>query len=102
MTTPDLYPCFMQAADLLSPMKIYWLRGCGYILTAVLMGVVYWYAGGGKLMLVFAIMIFLDGLCYCGAHAKGESEEREEGYDALERGTAPAGAAGAAGAASPQ
>ena len=78
----------VQAAEWLKPLKIYWTRGVGYICLSLLMFFLY-YETGGLLMLFFAILIFLDGLCYVLAHFSGESESWavvSGRYDELERG----------------
>ena len=82
-------PC-KKAATVLAPLKAYWMRGCGYVLLSAFMATWCFRYGGGTLMLFFALMILLDGLCYIAAHAKGESEEEEdEGYAVIERGSVP-------------
>jgi hypothetical protein len=80
----------VQAAEWLKPLKIYWTRGVGYICLSLLMFFLY-HETGGLLMLFFAILIFLDGLCYVLAHFSGESDSWAvvSGYDELERGEAP-------------
>eukprot|EP00802_Teleaulax_amphioxeia_P024947 Tamp_25729.p1 GENE.Tamp_25729~~Tamp_25729.p1 ORF type:complete len:215 (-),score=63.22 Tamp_25729:158-802(-) len=83
-----------QLAQFMSPLKIYWIRGCGYLFMALLLFAAYWGTGGGILMVIFSLMLTADGVCYVLAHFKGESETQESGYDTLERGqvaaTAPA------------
>jgi hypothetical protein len=73
-------------SDILSPLKVYWMRGAGYIALAALLALS---SGGSILMLLFAILLLLDGLCYVLAHFKGESELQDAAYDSLERGQGP-------------
>ena len=100
-------PQCKMLSEILAPLKVYWIRGCGYIALAALLVLA---SGGSVLMIFFAILLLLDGLCYVLAHFKGESEGQEGGYDSLERGQghpaaasakAPAPTSPAAGTASP-
>ena len=70
-------------SDILAPLKVYWMRGVGYIALAALLVLA---SGGSILMLLFALLLLLDGLCYVLAHFKGESEPQDSGYDSIERG----------------
>lgn len=79
-------------SEILAPLKVYWIRGCGYIALAALLAVA---SGGSVLMLFFTVLLLLDGLCYVLAHFKGESEGQEGGYDSLERGQGPSSTASA-------
>jgi hypothetical protein len=72
-----------QLAQFMSPLKIYWIRGCGYLFMALLLFAAYWGTGGGILMVIFSLMLTADGVCYVLAHFKGESETQESGYDTL-------------------
>jgi len=72
-----------QLAQFMSPLKIYWIRGCGYLFMALFLFAAYWGTGGGILMVIFSLMLTADGVCYVLAHFKGESETQESGYDTL-------------------